>query len=84
MICVLSRFDADMFDGDRCCPRGAADSSLTIAVNNQKNDIDIPHRQLEASLLVIKALGGSWSIADLQNFSGPRPGNSARALTGGR
>lgn len=37
----------------------------TIALDNQKNDVDIRRRQLEASVLLIKALGGGWSVGDL-------------------
>lgn len=37
----------------------------TIALDNQKNDVDIRRRQLEASVLLIRALGGGWSVADL-------------------
>lgn len=40
-------------------------TSQTIALNNERNDIDILRRQLEASVLLIKALGGDWSRAQL-------------------
>ena len=37
----------------------------TSALNNQRNDIDILQRRLDASVLLIKALGGGWDIAKL-------------------
>lgn len=40
-------------------------TSQTIALNNERNDIDIRRRQLEASILLIKALGGDWTRAQL-------------------
>ena len=35
--------------------------SQTTALNNERNDIDIMQRQLRASVLLIKALGGNWN-----------------------
>jgi outer membrane protein TolC len=32
----------------------------TAALNNQRNDLDILQRRLDASVLLIKALGGGW------------------------
>ncbi len=37
----------------------------TAALNNERNDIDILRRRLEASVLLYKALGGGWSTAQL-------------------
>ena len=37
----------------------------TAALNNERNDIDIMRRRLEASVLLFKALGGGWSTAQL-------------------
>jgi NodT family efflux transporter outer membrane factor (OMF) lipoprotein len=39
----------------------------TAALNNQRNDIDILQRRLDASVLLIKALGGGWDISRLTN-----------------
>ena len=36
-------------------------TSQTTALNNERNDIDIMRRQLDASVLLIKALGGDWN-----------------------
>jgi outer membrane protein TolC len=37
----------------------------TDALSNQRNDIDIMQRRLDASVLLIKALGGGWDRAKL-------------------
>ena len=37
----------------------------TSALQNERNDIDIMRRQLEASVLLIKALGGGWDTTQL-------------------
>jgi NodT family efflux transporter outer membrane factor (OMF) lipoprotein len=37
----------------------------TAALNNERNDIDIMRRQMDASVLLIKALGGGWNVTDL-------------------
>jgi NodT family efflux transporter outer membrane factor (OMF) lipoprotein len=43
-------------------------TSQTTALADQRNDIDILRRQLDASVLLIKALGGGW---DAQQFPNP-------------
>jgi outer membrane protein TolC len=40
-------------------------TSQTTALNNERNDIDIRRRQLDASVLLIKALGGDWNVSKL-------------------
>jgi NodT family efflux transporter outer membrane factor (OMF) lipoprotein len=40
-------------------------TSQTTALVNQRNDIEIMRRRLEASILLIKALGGGWTTAQL-------------------
>ena len=37
----------------------------TAALTNERNDIDIRRRRLEANVLLIKALGGSWDASQL-------------------
>jgi NodT family efflux transporter outer membrane factor (OMF) lipoprotein len=37
----------------------------TTALTNERNDIDIMRRQMDASVLLIKALGGGWNVTDL-------------------
>ena len=51
--------------------KGGADSYLqvttaqTVALMNQRNDIDILRRRMNASVLLVKALGGGWEVGDL-------------------
>jgi NodT family efflux transporter outer membrane factor (OMF) lipoprotein len=53
---------------------GGADTYLqvitwqTAALNNERNDIDIMRRRTEASVILIKALGGGWSTGQLPRF----------------
>lgn len=42
-------------------------TAQTTALNNERNQIDIRRRQLDASVLLIKALGGDWNISKLPN-----------------
>ena len=37
----------------------------TAALNNERNDLDIMQRRLDASVLLIKALGGGWDTSKL-------------------
>ena len=37
----------------------------TALLQNERNDIDITRRRLEASVLLVKALGGGWNTAQL-------------------
>jgi NodT family efflux transporter outer membrane factor (OMF) lipoprotein len=39
--------------------------SQTALLQNERNDIDITRRRLEASVLLIKALGGGWNTSQL-------------------
>jgi NodT family efflux transporter outer membrane factor (OMF) lipoprotein len=39
----------------------------TSALTNERNDIDIMRRRLEANVLLIKALGGGWDTSQLPN-----------------
>jgi NodT family efflux transporter outer membrane factor (OMF) lipoprotein len=43
-------------------------TSQTTALNNERNDIDIRRRELDASVLLIKALGGDWNTSELPQF----------------
>jgi len=40
-------------------------TSQTTALQNQRNEIEITQRRLDASVLLIKALGGGWTTAQL-------------------
>jgi NodT family efflux transporter outer membrane factor (OMF) lipoprotein len=37
----------------------------TAALNNQRNDLDILQRRLDASVLLVKALGGGWNTTQI-------------------
>lgn len=37
----------------------------TTALTNERNDIDITRRRLEANVLLIKAMGGGWDVSQL-------------------
>jgi NodT family efflux transporter outer membrane factor (OMF) lipoprotein len=40
-------------------------TAQNTALFNERNDIDIMRRQMDASVLLIKALGGGWNVANL-------------------
>jgi NodT family efflux transporter outer membrane factor (OMF) lipoprotein len=40
-------------------------TAQTTALTNERNDIDIMRRQMDASVLLIKALGGGWNVSNL-------------------
>jgi outer membrane protein TolC len=40
-------------------------TSQTASLSNERNDIDIRRRQLDASVLLIKTLGGDWNVNKL-------------------
>jgi outer membrane protein TolC len=40
-------------------------TSQTTALTNERNDIDILRRRLEANQLLIKAMGGGWDVSRL-------------------
>jgi NodT family efflux transporter outer membrane factor (OMF) lipoprotein len=44
-------------------------TAQTTALSNERNDIDIMRRQMDASVLLIKALGGGWNVTDLPKLS---------------
>jgi NodT family efflux transporter outer membrane factor (OMF) lipoprotein len=40
-------------------------TAQTFALTNERNDVDLRRRRLEASIRLVKALGGGWKVADL-------------------
>lgn len=40
-------------------------TAQTTALTNERNDIDIMRRQMDASVLLIKALGGGWDVTSM-------------------
>ncbi len=43
-------------------------TAQTAALNNERNDIDIMRRRMDASVLLVKALGGGWNASQLPKF----------------
>ena len=43
-------------------------TSQTTALANERNDIDLMRRRLEANVLLIKAVGGGWDVSTLPNL----------------
>ena len=48
----------------------------TAALNNQRNDLYIFERRLDASVLLVKALGGGWDTTKLPRLTMLVPGRS--------
>jgi NodT family efflux transporter outer membrane factor (OMF) lipoprotein len=44
-------------------------TAQTIALENERNKIDIQRRRMDASVLLIKALGGGWNASSLPELS---------------
>jgi NodT family efflux transporter outer membrane factor (OMF) lipoprotein len=40
-------------------------TAQTVALQNERNDVDILRRRLDASVLLVKALGGGWNVSQL-------------------
>ncbi len=43
-------------------------TAQTIELANERNAIDILRRRLDASVLLVKALGGGWDVSNLPQF----------------
>jgi outer membrane protein TolC len=58
--------------------QGGADPYLevitaeTIALANERNEIDILRRRMDSSVLLVKALGGGWDVSKLPQVSSMR------------
>jgi NodT family efflux transporter outer membrane factor (OMF) lipoprotein len=60
-------------------------TAQTIALQNERNDVDILRRRMDASVLLIKALGGGWDTSQIQHAASiqkPVDSNSVTAKTG--
>jgi NodT family efflux transporter outer membrane factor (OMF) lipoprotein len=44
-------------------------TAQTVALANERNDLDIERRRMDASVLLVKALGGGWTAVSLPNAS---------------
>ena len=40
-------------------------TAQTVTLTNQRNQVDILRRRMDASVLLVKALGGGWNVRDL-------------------
>lgn len=40
-------------------------NAQTVALSNERNNVDILRRRMDASVLLIKALGGGWNVSEL-------------------
>lgn len=47
-------------------------TAQTVALANERSDLDIERRRMDASVLLIKALGGGWTSASLPKTAGLR------------
>ncbi len=43
-------------------------TAQTAALTNERNDIDIMRRRMDASVLLVKALGGGWDVSQMPKF----------------
>jgi NodT family efflux transporter outer membrane factor (OMF) lipoprotein len=43
-------------------------TAQTVLLTNQRNDIDIKRRRMDASVLLVKAVGGGWDTSQLPRF----------------
>jgi NodT family efflux transporter outer membrane factor (OMF) lipoprotein len=43
-------------------------TAQTVTLSNERNQVDILRRRMDASVLLVKALGGGWHVADLPEF----------------
>jgi NodT family efflux transporter outer membrane factor (OMF) lipoprotein len=51
-------------------------TAQTFALTNERNDVDIQRRRMEACILLVKALGGGWNTAELPKFKSSFPGGA--------
>jgi outer membrane protein TolC len=49
-------------------------TAQTIALTNERTEIDIQRRRIDASVLLIKALGGGWDASQLPSLPALRKG----------
>jgi NodT family efflux transporter outer membrane factor (OMF) lipoprotein len=47
-------------------------TAQTTALQNERNDVDILRRRMDATVLLIKALGGGWNVSELPTVSALR------------
>lgn len=47
-------------------------TAQTTALTNERNDVDILRRRMDASVLLIKAIGGGWNVSNLPSLNALR------------
>ena len=47
-------------------------TAQTLALANERNAIDILRRRIDASVLLIKAIGGGWHVSDIPSLAQAR------------
>jgi outer membrane protein TolC len=43
-------------------------TAQTVLLTSQRNDIDMERRRMDASVLLVKAIGGGWDTSQLPSF----------------
>ena len=43
-------------------------TAQTVTLSNDRNQVDILRRRMDASVLLVKAVGGGWNVTDLPNL----------------
>jgi outer membrane protein TolC len=43
-------------------------AARTLRSLNQRNEIDIDRRRMDATMLLVKAIGGGWDTTQLQKY----------------
>ena len=43
-------------------------TAQTVALQNERNDIEIQRRRMDASVLLVKAVGGGWDTSQLPRY----------------
>jgi NodT family efflux transporter outer membrane factor (OMF) lipoprotein len=54
-------------------------TAQTIALTNERYEADILRRRMEASVLLIKAIGGGWTVSELPALEGVKGGDAPTA-----
>ena len=44
-------------------------TAQTALLSNQRNDVDIERRRMEADIRLVKALGGGWDVTQLPKLN---------------
>jgi outer membrane protein TolC len=53
-------------------------TAQAAALANERNEVDILRRRMGATVLLVKALGGGWTVADLPSLRSDGAGSTPR------